>query len=98
MPVAHCKSRVMRRGLIRRDENWARDWRSIRHRQTGYSPPIPKAGIGGSPRFAAHARLWDFRDTSPCHHRSRRENQRGFALLLVFLMASIVAIMLYMEL
>ena len=35
--------------------------------------------------------------TSPCHPRSRK-NQRGFALLLVFLMASIVAIMLYMEL
>jgi type II secretory pathway pseudopilin PulG len=34
----------------------------------------------------------------PCHPRSRRRNQRGFALLLVFLMASIVAIMLYMEL
>jgi type II secretory pathway pseudopilin PulG len=34
----------------------------------------------------------------PCHARSRRQNQRGFALLLVFLMASIVAIMLYMEL
>jgi len=34
----------------------------------------------------------------PCHPRSRRKNQRGFALLLVFLMASIVAIMLYMEL
>ena len=33
-----------------------------------------------------------------CHPRSRRRNQRGFALLLVFLMASIVAIMLYMEL
>ena len=32
------------------------------------------------------------------HPRSRRRNQRGFALLLVFLMASIVAIMLYMEL
>jgi type II secretory pathway pseudopilin PulG len=36
--------------------------------------------------------------TGPCHPRSRRQNQRGFALLLVFLMASIVAIMLYMEL
>src|ERR1039458_3778921 len=36
--------------------------------------------------------------TGPCHPRSRRKNQRGFALLLVFLMASIVAIMLYMEL
>jgi type II secretory pathway pseudopilin PulG len=33
-----------------------------------------------------------------CHPRSRRKNQRGFALLLIFLMASIVAIMLYMEL
>src|ERR1039457_6782672 len=32
------------------------------------------------------------------HPRSRRRNQRGFALMLVFLMASIVAIMLYMEL
>jgi hypothetical protein len=28
------------------------DWWSIRRRQTGYSRPIPKAGIGGSPRFA----------------------------------------------
>src|ERR1035438_3184834 len=87
MPVAHCKSRVMRRGLIRRDEDRARDWRSISRRQTGYSQPIPKVGIGGSPRFAG-----------PCHPRARRQNQRGFALLLVFLMASIVAIMLYMEL
>src|ERR1039457_6778593 len=33
-----------------------------------------------------------------CHPRSRRKNQRGFALLLVFLLASLVAIMLYMEL
>src|ERR1039457_5445281 len=33
-----------------------------------------------------------------CHPLSRRKNQRGFALLLVFLMASIVAILLYMEL
>src|ERR1039457_5324727 len=53
----------MRRGLIRRDENWARDWRSISRRQTGYSQPIPRAGIGGSPRFAAHARIWHFRES-----------------------------------
>src|ERR1035438_4801127 len=46
----------MRKHLIRGDENRARGWRSIRRRQTGYSQPIPKAGIGGSPRFAAHAR------------------------------------------
>src|ERR1035441_1367151 len=56
----------MRRGLIRRDENWARDWRSISRRQTGYSQPIPKAGIGGSPRFAAHARIWHFREARVC--------------------------------
>src|ERR1017187_10133479 len=36
--------------------------------------------------------------TGPFHPCSRRKNQRGFALLLIFLMASIVAIMLYMEL
>src|ERR1035441_2886950 len=28
---------------------WGKPWG-----QTGYSQPIPKAGIGGSPRFAAH--------------------------------------------
>jgi type II secretory pathway pseudopilin PulG len=33
-----------------------------------------------------------------CHPLSRRKNQRGFALLLIFLMASVLAIMLYMEL
>src|ERR1017187_3175476 len=49
-------SRVMRKHLIRGDENKECDWRSISRRQTGYSQPIPKAGIGGSPRFAAHAR------------------------------------------
>src|ERR1035441_761335 len=46
----------------RTDENRARDWRSISRRQTGYSQPIPKAGIGGSPRFTAHARIWHFRE------------------------------------
>src|ERR1039457_2573525 len=33
-----------------------------------------------------------------CHPRSPRRDQRGFALLLVFLMASVLAITLYMEL
>jgi hypothetical protein len=28
--------------------------------QTGYSQPIPKAGIGGSPRFAARAPIGIF--------------------------------------
>src|ERR1019366_4236753 len=28
--------------------------RFARRGQTGYSQPIPKTGIGGSPRFAAH--------------------------------------------
>src|ERR1019366_2708476 len=48
-------SRVMRRVLIRRDEDWACEGRRISRRQTGYSQPIPKAGIGGSPRFAESA-------------------------------------------
>src|ERR1035441_8051046 len=28
-----------------------------------YSQPIPEAGICGSPRFAAHARIWPFRES-----------------------------------
>ena len=48
--------------------------------------------LGVSPGFAAH-----FGAPHP-KRSSTRENQRGFALMLVFLMASIVAIMLYMEL
>src|SRR5664279_83930 len=47
-------------GLIRGDENRARDWRSISPGQTGYSQPIPKAGIGGSPRFAARTPIGIF--------------------------------------
>src|ERR1035441_6663023 len=49
-------SRVMRKHLIRGDENRGREGRSTSRRQTGYSPPIPNAGIGGSPRFAAYHR------------------------------------------
>src|ERR1035438_10682038 len=47
----------MRERLIRGDENRACDWRSISRTQTGYSQPIPKARIGGSPRFAARTRI-----------------------------------------
>src|ERR1017187_8612207 len=44
--------------------------------QTGYSPPIPKAGIGGSPRFAAHAacRLSEFVERAPENGRIRRRS------------------------
>src|SRR5450631_4433450 len=34
--------------------------RLARRGQTGYSQPIPKAGIGGSPRFAARTRIGIF--------------------------------------
>src|ERR1019366_191797 len=57
-------SRVMRKHLIRGDENRGREGRSISRRQSGYSQPIPKAGIGGSPRFAANARIWHFRESA----------------------------------
>src|ERR1035441_9990813 len=76
-------SRVMRKHLIRGDENRECDWRSISRRQTGYSQPIPKAGIGGSPRFATAGGTRASRAdqgsappgspavSQPCQHRDR---------------------------
>jgi hypothetical protein len=34
--------------------------------QTGYSQPIPKAGIGGSPRFAARTPIGIFETVPVC--------------------------------
>ena len=53
---------VVRRGYI---------GRGIGKGQTGYSHPIPKAGIGGSPRFAAHHRR-HFRREAGCEARLHR--------------------------
>src|ERR1017187_9634317 len=57
---------VMRKHLIRRDENRARDCsarcRSWANRGKD-SQPIPKAGIGDSPRFAEHTLTRHFRES-----------------------------------
>src|ERR1017187_9982849 len=57
---------VMRKHLIRRDENRARDCsarcRSWANRGRD-SQPIPKAGIGDSPRFAEHTLTRHFRES-----------------------------------
>src|ERR1035441_8247444 len=55
VPAARVLSLV---GGTRRTERVVR--RGVGRGQTGYSQPIPKAGIGGSPRFAARAPIGIF--------------------------------------
>src|ERR1039458_1985419 len=58
---------------------------------------MPSRSSSKTPKSSAN-KLSRSRRTPVAQSKSLRHNQRGFALLLVFLMAAVVAITLYMEL
>src|ERR1039458_3792344 len=58
---------------------------------------MPSRSSSKTPKSSAN-KLSRSRRTPVAQSKSLRHNQRGFALLLVFLMAALVAITLYMEL
>src|SRR5665811_1307067 len=51
--------------------------RLARRGQTGYSQPIPKAGIGGSPRFAARTLIGIFERVALRGDLTRRDEKRA---------------------
>jgi hypothetical protein len=54
------ESHVMRKHLMRGMKMGRGTARLAQRGQTGYSQPIPKAGIGGGPRFAARTPIGIF--------------------------------------